>query len=178
MKIHIYLLSLIVALLTVLPVPGFGEEKDCFEIGVGAGTDLAGIGTKQLLLAPAFSMPISPGGSLRARIEGDFEIIDYTKKTVFVGGIAPFLKLLPFGWNINPFMEIGAGGNLITNKTIGDQHIGGPFMFSLMSGAGIETMINKTPISLSYRFRHLSNARIYKDNEGFNAQYIMLSIGL
>ncbi len=175
---------LIVALLILLPVTVFGEEKNYFEIGAGAGTDLQGVAAKELLLAPAFSMPISANGSLLARIEGDFEIIDYSGKsdysgkTIFVGGIAPFLRLLPLGWKIDPFIEIGAGGNFTTDRTIGHQHIDGPFLFSLMSGSGIEMMINKTPVSLSYRFRHLSNGDIYKSNEGFNSQYIMLSIGL
>ena len=175
---------LIVVLLTLLPVAVFGDEKNYIEIGVGAGTDLQGIAAKELLLAPAYNMPISANGSLLARIEGDFELIDYagktnySGKTVVVGGVAPFLRLLPFGWKINPFIEIGAGGNFTTDKTIGHQHIDGPFLFSLMSSAGIEMMINNTPVSLSYRFRHLSNGDIYKSNEGVNSQYLMLSIGL
>ncbi|MGD0282204.1 MAG: acyloxyacyl hydrolase [Dissulfurispiraceae bacterium] len=184
MKTHSFLLAVIVALLTLIPDAGFGDEKSYFEMGVGAGADLQGMAAKQLILTPAFNMPISSCESLRARIEGDFELYEYTGKsgypgkTSFVGGIAPFLRLLPFRWNVNPFVEIGVGANLQTNRNIGNHRIGGPFMFSLMSGAGIEMIINKTPISLSYRLRHLSNADIYDNNEGLNSQYIILSIGL
>ncbi len=184
MKIHSFLLAVIVALLTFVPDACFGDEKSYFEMGVGAGADLQGMAAKQLLLMPALNMPVSVCQSLRARIEGDFEIYDYAGKggypgkTSFVGGIAPFLRLLPFRWNVNPFVEAGVGANLQTNRNIGHHRIGGPFMFSLMSGAGIEMMINKTPVSLSYRFRHLSNADLYDNNEGLNSQYIILSIGL
>ena len=178
MKKLIVFQLLIIALLAMFPFVVFGDEKNNFEIGVGAGTDMSGIASKDVLLTPAFNMPISANGNLRARLEGDFELINYTGRTVFVGGIAPFLKLLPFGWKVNPFIEIGAGANLITSRTIANQEIDGPFLFSLMSGAGIEMMINKALVSLSYRFRHLSNGDIYKHNQSLNTQYIMLSIGL
>ncbi len=178
MKKHIFLQFLILSLFVLLPVIGLADEKNHFEIGVGAGTDLQGLADTQFLITPAYSIPINERRSLRLRVEGDFEVIDDRRKTVFVGGIAPFFRYLPFDWNVNPFVEAGAGGNLTTDKIIGHQRVGGPFLFSLMTGAGIEKMIGKTPVSLSYRFRHLSNAGIYRHNQGYNSQYIMLSIAL
>ena len=177
MKKQIVFQLLVIALFAILPVSSFPDEENYFDIGVGAGTDFQGTGAKQLLLAPAYNVPIPAHESLRLRIEADMEFIDDRSKTIFVGGVAPFIRILPFSWNVKPFVEFGAGANLSTNREIGNQNVDGPFMFSLMSGVGVGTMINKTPVSLSYRFRHLSNAGIYEHNEGFNSQYIMLSVG-
>ena len=177
MKKHVALQLLIIALFAILPGSGFADEKNYFDIGAGAGTDLQGNGAKQFMLAPAYNVPITGYESLRLRIEADMEFIDDRSKTIFVGGVAPFIRILPFRWDVKPFVEFGAGVNLLTNREIGSQQVGGPFIFSLMSGAGAETMIKKTPVSLSYRFRHLSNAGIYEHNQGFNSQYIMVSVG-
>lgn len=178
MKKHIVFQLLIMVLFAILPVSGFADEKNYLDIGAGAGTDLQGQGTSQFLLAPAYNLPIQAHESLRLRIEADMQFIEDRSKTIFVGGIAPFIRILPFSWNVKPFIELGAGANLSTNREFGNQNVDGPFLFSLMSGVGVETIINKTPVSLSYRFRHLSNAGIYKYNGGFNCQYIMFSIGL
>lgn len=165
--------------MVLIPVLGFAYGKTSFEAGFGAGTDLQDLkGDWQLLVAPALSTPISPGESLRLRIEGDLEFIDDTRKTVFVGGIAPFIRLMPFNWIVDPFVELGIGGNLSTSKFIGNQNVGGPFLFSLMAGGGAEIKINRTPLGISYRFRHLSNAGIYRPNQGFNSHYLMFSVGL
>jgi hypothetical protein len=175
-KKHFFLQSIIALILAFLPLFCFADDKVSFEVGVGAGKDFQDLkGDWQLLVAPALGTDISASGSIRLRVEGDLEFIDDTEKMVFVGGIAPFVRLMPFDWKINPFLELGAGGNLSTNRTIGNQYVGGPFLFSLMAGGGTEIKINGTPLGVSYRFRHLSNAGIYKANEGFNSQYIMLS---
>jgi hypothetical protein len=56
----------------MFPVAVFCDGKNYVEMGVGAGTDLSGIASKDMLLTPAFNMPAN--GSLRARIDGDLEL--------------------------------------------------------------------------------------------------------
>lgn len=76
--------------------------------------------------------------------------------------------------SIKPFVEAGAGPNLISRNKVENRELGGSFIFSVMGGAGIEF---KSGMKITYRFRHLSNAGLYEHNDGINAHFFMLSFG-
>jgi hypothetical protein len=146
-----------------------------FELGIGVGTDLNGLGAEQVLIAPAYSIPLYRE-SVRLRLEGDFEFIDRSGSTMFIGGVASFIRAaLPLG-KIRPFMEIGPGVNYANHVRFAERELGGPFFFSAMGGVGLEIRYDKRDVSISYRVRHISNARLQDHNQGMNSQYIMLSM--
>ncbi len=146
-----------------------------FELGVGGGINIDGLGSQQVLLIPALSWDIQTHELIRLRLEADLEIIDHKGHVDFVGGVAPFVRFFLTPRDVRPFVEIGAGGNLATSDHIGRKNVGGAFLFSIMAGAGME--IDKK-ITLSYRFHHLSNGGLYRFNESVNTQYLILSLFL
>jgi len=153
------------------------EQKGTFfELGVGVGLNLNGLGSTQVLVAPAISIPIS-SEIFRLRMEGDLEMMFADGETMMLGGISPMLRASLPGEKVRLFVEIGPGINYATQKEFGGRHLGGPFFFSAMGGLGIEMPLGRKIISISYRARHLSNGHINGGwNQGYNSQYLMLSV--
>jgi len=171
-------ITLVIVVFLLLSGNGLAEEKErYFEIGLGGGVNIEAVNTKQVLLAPALNWKIKGSESLRFRLEGNLEFIKDDKNLVVVGGVAPFLRLCPPNTNVRPFFEVGVGANLSSRDEIGGRRLGGTFVFSLMGGVGLEFVKKEYMISLSYRFRHLSNAHLYPTNQGMNFQYAMVSVG-
>lgn len=170
-------LFLILCALLLFSDSAFTEEKEKYlEIGLGGGTNLEGINSKSMLLAPAINWKIKGTESLRLRLEGNLEFVKDKKHLIIVGGVSPFLRIHASGKTIKPFLEVGVGANVASRDEIGERNLGGIFLFSLMGGAGFEFVAEKHMISISYRFRHLSNAHLYPTNQGVNFQYVMVSI--
>ena len=160
----------------------FAEDKErYFEIGIGGGTNLLqSLDTKQVIITPAMNWEIKGAKSLWFRLEGDIELIDDDRRLTFVVGAAPMVRLFlsEDGNRPKPYIEAGAGANLISRNSIKDREFGGSFIFSVMGGAGIEFKAGNRPITVSYRYRHLSNAGLYSPNEGIDSHYLIVSIGL
>jgi hypothetical protein len=155
----------------------FSEDKNTyFELLVGGGSDLKSQKSKHILVAPALNWTAKE--YLKVRLEANFEIIEDNNDLFFVSGVAPFFKYIVLGKILKPFIEFGAGVNYLSKTTIANQALGGHFTFSLMSGVGIEFLVKKIPMSLSYRFRHLSNGGIYDLNFGLDSHFIMFAIKL
>jgi hypothetical protein len=153
-----------------------GQNGTFFELGVGGGLNLNGLGSTQVLVAPALSIPIN-SEIFRLRMEGDLEMIFADGETMAVGGISAMLRASLPGKKVRPFVEIGPGVNYATDKEFGGRHLGGPFFFSAMGGLGIEVPLGgQKIISISYRARHLSNGNTKDWNQGYNSQYLMLSV--
>lgn len=170
-------ITLVLVSFLLLSGNGSAEEKErYFEIGIGGGVNLESINTKQILLAPSINWKIKGQESLRFRIEGDLEFIEDDKNLAVIGGVAPFLRVGASERNLRPFFEVGAGVNLSSRDEIGERRLGGTFLFSLMGGVGFELVTRGGLISISYRIRHLSNAHLYRLNQGINFQYVMVSI--
>jgi len=170
MKKRIYLVLFV---LLVFPGYSFSEDRN-FELGLGIGSNLDGISTTHGLIAPAVNFKLSDNNSLWLHLEGDIEIIS-DDKTTFVFGAAPMLRYyLLDNASIKPFVEAGAGPNLISRSKVENRELGGSFIFSVMGGAGIEF---KSGMKIAYRFRHLSNAGLYEHNDSINAHCLMLSFG-
>ena len=153
-----------------------GQNETFFELGVGGGLGINGIGSMQVLVAPAISIPMN-SEIFRLRMEGDLEMIFTDGETMAVGGISPMLRASLPGKKVRPFVEIGPGVNYATKKEFGGRRLGGPFFFSAMGGLGIEMPFDQKTISISYRARHLSNGNTKSGgNQGCNSQYLMLSV--
>lgn len=153
-------------------------SDEYFEVGLGGGTSLANFNTKQILIAPSISWKVKDMELLRFRFEGDLELIEHDELGTIIGGVAQFLRILfsPED-NVAPFFEVGAGLNLSNHNVIAHRKLGGGFLFSLMGGAGVEFKTKGKLLSLSTRFRHLSNGNLFPGNQSINSQYLIFSMG-
>lgn len=79
------------------------------------------------------------------------------------------------GQQFVPYLQL-ATGVMYTSLQDGLK-IGGPFEFNEYAGAGLDLYCNKKfALTIEYRFRHFSNARIYSDNRGLDTQYVLFGI--
>lgn len=172
---------LLAALVFCFSSEGRAEEQGRFyDIGIGVGTDIFDwFHTRQVLINPAINWKVKGIKGTLFRLEGDIEVIDDYKRPTIVIGVAPMLRFFFYeNGNIpKPFLEAGGGANLINHNETNGREMGGGFSFSGMAGAGLEFKSGNTSIDVYYKYRHLSNARLYGQNESFNSHYLMLSIG-
>ncbi|MCO6474946.1 MAG: acyloxyacyl hydrolase [Melioribacteraceae bacterium] len=108
-----------------------------------------------------------------------YELISESKETNYLVGTMPLLK---WGFDLiqRRFVLFGGiGVNYISSDNIVGRNLGGNFIFSDLIGIGINLYrFYDYEIDLSYVFKHISNAGFYKDNEGFNSHYLMISLKL
>jgi lipid A 3-O-deacylase len=69
------------------------------------------------------------------------------------------------------FVEIGSRPTLISERSMGAKDFGGPFQFTSHFAIGWRWQ----RLDIGYRIQHISNARIYSDNDGINMN--MFDIG-
>ncbi|HUP65545.1 MAG TPA: acyloxyacyl hydrolase [Thermoanaerobaculia bacterium] len=69
------------------------------------------------------------------------------------------------------FIEVGSRPTLISERSMGARDFGGPFQFTSHFSIGVIWR----QLEIGYRIQHISNARIYSDNDGINMN--MLNIG-
>ncbi|MDX1583182.1 MAG: acyloxyacyl hydrolase [Thermoanaerobaculia bacterium] len=69
------------------------------------------------------------------------------------------------------YFEVGSRPTLISEDVFGDKDFGGPFQFTSHGGVGW----TGDRFEISYRIQHMSNARIYSQNDGLNLH--VLEIG-
>lgn len=109
----------------------------------------------------------------------NFELIKENNKSTYILGLVPMLR---YDFNLldkDIFLKGGIGANYINNHNIGNRNTGSHFIFSDMISIGMG--IYESPlynIEISYLFRHISNAGFYKNNEGFNSQYLIISLDI
>jgi opacity protein-like surface antigen len=108
--------------------------------------------------------------SLSFVVEGIFSIAD-AEDTGFELGITPMLKVsyVLFPWLI-AYVEGGAG--LIT-ESINSPALAHSFNFTPQVGGGVDVaLLPRLGLSLAYRFRHSSNAGLYKENPAFDCNFV------
>jgi Lipid A 3-O-deacylase (PagL) len=106
----------------------------------------------------------------------NLEYISEGNKSTYLIGLAPMLRYDIEILNKYLFISGGIGANFINNQKIGTRKTGGNFIFSDMISAGIQFYRgNNYSIELSYLFRHISNAALFKRNQGYNSQYLVVS---
>lgn len=106
----------------------------------------------------------------------NLELINDLKSDTYLIGIVPFIRYDTSLLNLNLFVKGGIGTNYINNHNIGPRKTGSHFIFSDMIAIGTKLFQTKDyALELSYLFRHVSNAGIYKRNQGYNSQYLVIS---
>ena len=110
-----------------------------------------------------WSWSLAPDWSLGTYLELNAGILDGGGDTAFVGSIGPGLNLKAFD---NRLVVLGGiNPTFISEDTFGDEDFGGPFQFTSHIGISLRPI---RPLSIGYRFQHMSNAGIYSKNPGLN----------
>lgn len=177
MKKILFVPFFIILFIFFSPLFSNAEERQFWDMSAGTGLNLDGNGTEQVLITPAFNRRMPGQKLLWYRFEANIEIMKDNKFTAVLG-ISPFLRLHLREAGPKPFIEIGAGANVITRNHTGRKNSGGAFIFTPSLGAGIQFGGQPVARNISVRFRHHSNADIYAFNESINTLYILFSIGL
>ncbi len=90
-----------------------------------------------------------------------------------------FTPLL-FDWRYDTgsfFVPYFEGGEGIVLTTLNRLRIGGPFEFSSSIGAGAHLFFaHEDAVTLGFRLRHISNARLKKDNVGLNTYFFTIGL--
>ena len=153
-----------------------------YEFGAGGGVNLRGVGSTRILVSPAVNMPFRGKDRIRLRIEGDLEYIEGGGEKSYIIGAAPVFRYSimdkPSSPSLSPFVEFGVGINYTSRKIIDYRRLGAHYLFSPQLGVGVDIGRERAnPMSLSLRYRHLSNAYTQKYNEGLDTLYFILSVG-
>lgn len=153
-------------------------EAGGFDIGAGAGMNYDGQNVNQGFIYVGHGWDSEKYGFLTYRLEGSLDLIG-NGSSLFIWTILPAARLhvvTESAWR--PFFDIGAGVSLKHGNLVGHRHLDGPIAFTLMDAIGVEyRSAGGRTYSVSTRFKHISNSGLYKRNQGFNAQYVVLSIG-
>lgn len=151
----------------------FAAGQKSFEVDIAGGGSLNGNGAGQAMLMAAWQKPLYPDFLLR--VEPTLEYMNSKGDVLLAGGFSLAFRKLARYKSLKAFVDLGAGLNLITNKHFAGRRLGDDFMFDLLLGGGFYLTRD---ISLSYRYRHLSNGGIFRYNEGIDSYYLILGIGI
>ena len=180
------LLAVILALVLGLPVTAVGAEFDLGKFNQEAGLNFAyGKNTQKATVRLFSLLPhwgislVRPGQKLGPVglsfvVEGIVSVAD-ADQTGFELGFTPMLKasvlLFP---GVLAFVEGGAG--MIT-ESIDSPALAHAFNFTPQAGAGFDIALNpQLALQVAYRFRHSSNAGLYKENPAFNVNFFMAGL--
>lgn len=168
----------IIILLLLSPYLLAQETKQESNLSVGIGNSLYNnIKTNQLIIFYKMNELSPHFGEFSINSDANFELISINSSRVMVIGLVPMLRYNLRIGNINLFLSGGIGINYLNNHNIGTRNLGGHFIFSDMISAGIKILESDyMTIEMSYLIRHISNAGIFDSNEGFNSQYLVVSI--
>ena len=180
------LMVMVLAACVLLPGRGQGAEFDVSkfdqEVGLrfayGKNTQKASVHLYSLL--PRWGMfLVAPGkqwGPFGASfvVEGIVSIAD-ADEVGFEVGFTPMVKfsclLFP---SVLAYIEGGAG---IISESINSPALAHSFNFTPQAGAGFDIALTpQVALSLAYRFRHSSNAGIYKENPAFNVNFFQAGL--
>jgi opacity protein-like surface antigen len=176
-----WLAASMLAVLLALPAVSWGADFDYanfnhelgLRFGYGKNTQKASVHLYSLLPRWGIFL-VKPGQrwgvGLSFVVEGIISVAD-ADETGFELGFTPMLKLsLPLGRSALFFIEGGAG--LIT-ESINSPALAHAFNFTPQVGAGFDfALMPHLGLTLAYRFRHSSNAGIYKENPAFNVNFV------
>ncbi|MDA8170018.1 MAG: acyloxyacyl hydrolase [Nitrospiraceae bacterium] len=171
-SLKVFFLSAAMAFAVFCSGTAMAAGKTDFELGVAGGASLNGIKTTQFMVLGAWSRTLYPDLLLRA--EPTFEVLSSDENTLYVGGASLVLRALAPYKTVTPFVDMGAGLNATSSSHFDNRRLGGDFLFDLVLGGGVIVK----DFSISYRYRHLSNAGIFKLNEGADSFYILLGYRL
>ncbi|MDA8387612.1 MAG: acyloxyacyl hydrolase [Nitrospiraceae bacterium] len=125
------------------------------------------------MILAAWQAPLYPDFLLR--VEPTLEYISAKGDTLWAGGSSLVARKLAHYKRLTVFVDMGAGANLISDSHFAGRRLGDHFMFDLILGGGFYLTDD---ISISYRYRHLSNAGLFRYNDGIDSYYILLGTGI
>jgi opacity protein-like surface antigen len=174
------------ALVLGLPVMVQGAEFDLSkfnqEVGLnfGYGKNTHGANVQLYSLLPHWGMfLVRPGQKmgpfgLSFLIEGIISVAD-AEETGFELGFTPMFRLSALVFpGVLAHIEGGAG--MIT-ESIDSPAIAHAFNFTPQAGGGVDIALNpQLAFQVAYRFRHSSNAGIYKENPAFNVNFFQAGL--
>lgn len=152
-------------------------RRECgFRLAYGKSTRKADV--KLYTVLPRWGIfLVRPGSSwaglgLSLVAEGTISIAD-AEDAGWEFGLTPLLKLsLPLGNKALLFIEGGAG---LIWENFDSPAVASAFNFASQIGGGVDiALTRKLALSLAYRFRHSSNAGLYKENSSFNVNLFQL----
>ena len=149
---------------------------DLLDVRVGRGTTISASGSTSLYL----SMPVR--GLTRGRessiifVDKSFTLSQEKNKLDFIIGVIPMAQFELSSDVPRLTLEAGVGLNYVSARELGGRRLGTNFLFSPTMSAGVELPWMDGLLGIFYMFRHLSNAGIYRDNDGINFQYIVFSM--
>ena len=117
-----------------------------------------------------------PGGlGLSFEVEGIISVAEAERSTGWEIGFTPLLKLtLPVTRGLHLFIEGGAG---IIGENFESEAIPHRFNFTPQVGGGLDiALTSKLGLTLAYRYRHSSNAGLYRENPAFNVQFFQAGV--
>lgn len=171
-----YITIVILFLLTGISAAQSIDSGENFSIGFGNSL-YSDIKTKQLIAfynIPGLSASLS---NFSVNGAANLELISHNNSTAMILGLTPMFRYdLDLGIT-NTFVKAGIGFNYINNHNISNRDLGGHFIFSDMISIGASLIETESfSAEISYLFRHISNAGFFHSNEGFNSQYLVISV--
>lgn len=175
-------LVLVLALPVMAQAADFDASKFNQEVGLrfAYGKNYRNASVRLFSLLPHWGLfLVQPGKQwgpfgLSFEVEGIISVAD-AEQTGFEVGVTPMLKpsLLLFP-GVLVYLEGGAG---VISESIDSPAISHAFNFTPQVGAGVDiALTSQTAFSVAYRFRHSSNAGIYKENQSFNINFFQVGL--
>lgn len=180
MKLRFFISIILSIFFNILVNAQSGSYKEELNLSFGTGNSLySNISTQQFIVFYKLNDLSAAFGSFSLDSDVNLEFISQNQSTTVVAGLAPIFKYEADLLGLTAFIKAGVGFNYINNHNIGSRNIGGHFIFSDMISIG-SRIINTQDYSveISYMLRHISNAGIFDSNEGFNSQYLVLSLNM
>lgn len=154
------------------------KEEHYYEISLGRGSSIYNQTNSQQFLF-FYNLPKLnwESGDISYAFDLNIELILENQRTTYVAGVVPMIRYDLNLFNIKPFIKGGIGFNFVNLHEITERNIGGNFIFSDMLSVGMRIIEEENfSLELSYLFRHISNAGLFDGNEGFNSQYLVISL--
>lgn len=114
---------------------------------------------------------------LKWLVEGWMAGVHTPRSDAFELGINPVTFKIAYdaGQQFVPFFQAGVG--VMYTSLQDGLSLGGPFEFNEVFGGGLQMFCNdQFALSISYRFRHISNAGISSENSGLDTNFVLLGI--
>jgi opacity protein-like surface antigen len=180
------LAALVLALVLGLPLMAQGVDFDLGKFSYEAGLDFAyGKNTKKATVHLYSLLPhwgvflVRPGQQLgplgiSLLAEGIVSIAG-ADQTGFEVGITPLVKVSALLFpGVMAHIEGGAG---VISESINSPALAHAFNFTPQVGAGFDiALTSQLAFQVAYRFRHSSNAGIYKENPSFNVNFFQAGL--
>jgi opacity protein-like surface antigen len=180
------LLAMVLAAVVAMPGQGKAAEFDVskfnqevgLRFGYGKNTKTASVHLYSLL--PRWGIFIMPPGKKMGPFGASFVVegiasIAGAEEVGFELGFTPMLKLscLLFP-SVLAYIEGGAG---LISESINSPALAHAFNFTPQVGGGFDIALTpQLALSVAYRFRHSSNAGIYKENPAFNVNFFQAGL--